>query len=97
MRRNLVLLQTGSGFFPPTLKVIVQKVEVEVEVESQRMLQQRQALESYSKAVEEQRNRLGQVNKRASIISSIIAHLCFLCHAVLSPPSPSLFTHASCL
>lgn len=35
--------------------------EVEVEVESQKMAEHRQALENYSKAVEEQRNRLGQV------------------------------------
>ena len=34
---------------------------MEVEVESQQMAGQRQALENYSRAVEEQRNRLGQV------------------------------------
>ncbi|CBN76893.1 conserved unknown protein [Ectocarpus siliculosus] len=39
-------------------KVVVQ--EVEVEVESQKMAEHRQALENYSRAVEEQRNRLGQ-------------------------------------
>lgn len=39
----------------------MQEVEVQVEVESQKMLEQRQALENYSKAVEEQRNKLGQV------------------------------------
>lgn len=38
--------------------------EVEVEVESQKMAERRQALENYSKAVEEQRNRLGQVTMR---------------------------------
>lgn len=76
VRRNLVLFQTGgTGFFPATPKVIVQKVEVEVEVESQRMLQQRQALENYSKAVEEQRNRLGQVTKR--IVLNVSSHLVF--------------------
>lgn len=35
--------------------------EVEVEVESQKMAEHRQALENYSRAIEEQRNRLGQV------------------------------------
>lgn len=42
-------------------QVVVKEVEVEVEVESQQMAGQRQALENYSRAVEEQRNRLGQV------------------------------------
>lgn len=38
--------------------------EVEIEVESQKMAEHRQALENYSKAVEEQRNRLGQVMRK---------------------------------
>lgn len=42
-------------------QVVVKEVEVEVEVESQQMAGKRQALENYSRAVEEQRNRLGQV------------------------------------
>lgn len=49
------------GFFPSRAQVVVQ--EVEVEVESQKMAEHRQALENYSRAVEEQRNRLGQVTK----------------------------------
>lgn len=46
-------------FLPLCAQVVVQ--EVEVEVESQKMAEHRQALENYSRAIEEQRNRLGQV------------------------------------
>ncbi|CAM9676711.1 unnamed protein product, partial [Choristocarpus tenellus] len=42
-------------------RVLVQEVKVEVEVESKKHAGQRQALENYSRAVEDQRNRLGQV------------------------------------
>lgn len=38
-----------------------------MQVESQKMAEQRLALENYSKAVEEQRNRLGQVKPRVCI------------------------------
>lgn len=41
------------------VQVIMQKVEVEVE--SKQMANHRQALENYNRAIEEQRNRLGQV------------------------------------
>lgn len=38
-----------------------------MEVESQKMAHHRKALENYSKAVEEQRNRLGQVRVSAYV------------------------------